>query len=100
MSEISTHLQFVAAPRCFAGKFVDRQQLKLIGGPPPSVEKVAAPPFGGNQHVLWSLAVCVAVKTGVAKNRAQQRAGDELVAIGGPNRCAPLPFVGRRSFGE
>ena len=93
MAEIRAHFQLVAAPPLPQRKFVYRQKLELIGGPRPGVEEVAAPPFGCDQHVFRALAVGVAVKSGVAKYRAQERAGTELVAVIGPDGCSSLPIV-------
>ena len=100
MGEICPRFQLVAAPPLFLRKFVDRQEFELIGCPPPGVEEVATPPFGGNEHVFGTLAVRIAVKPGVAKHRAQKRAGTELVAIGSPDPRAPLPFIRRGGLGN
>src|SRR5690242_21749401 len=91
MAEIRADFQLVPTPPLFQRQLVDRQKLELIGSPHPGIEEVAAPPFGSDQHVFRSLAVRVAVKPRVAKRRTQQRAGMELVAIGGPDGDAPLP---------
>src|SRR5438445_7209866 len=93
MGEIHPHFQLVAAPPLFQRKSIDRQEFKLIGGPRPGVEEVAVPPVGRDNHVAWPLAVRVAVKSRIAKYRAQQRAGLELVAVVGSDRDSSLPII-------
>src|SRR5438093_6156879 len=100
MGEIRAYFQLVTAPPLLQRKPVNRQEFKLIGVPCPGVEEIAAPPVGRNQHVAWPLAVRVAVKSGVAKYRAQQRAGVELVAVIGPDGYSALPIIRGRGLGH
>src|SRR5579872_2150691 len=100
MVEIRPYFQLVAAPPFFKWKCVDGHELELIGGPRPGVKRVAAPPFGCDDHIIGPLAMRIAVKSGVAERRAEKRAGAELIVVGSPDPRAPPPFVRRGGLGD
>src|SRR5260370_30322 len=95
MDNVSAELQVVATPPILVGKLDVLEQFLLVARPRPGVEEVAAPPVGRKQHVLRSLAMGVAGKSGVLEEGTEKRSGSELVMIVGAHGKASLPQVRR-----
>ena len=72
---IQADFQFVAAVPRFFRELERGSNLPLVAGPRPRIEKVAVPSIGSNQHVLGTLAMRMAIESGVTNNRIQQATG-------------------------
>src|SRR5271163_122540 len=79
---IHAHMDLVLPQPVFLRKLIARQQLELLASPGPPVEEISAPALRCNQHVIQTLAMCIAVEPRVLRNDAENRSGIQLVLIG------------------
>src|SRR5277367_2763280 len=88
-------MEFMLSQELYLLELVAGQQLGRLASPRPAVKEIPAPAFGGNQHVIQTLAMRVAVKLRVLRDHAQNRAGIKLVFVREPDRDSILIQVVR-----
>src|ERR1700688_3579165 len=79
----------------YVRKLKRRPNFQRVAISGPRIEEIAAPTIGSNLHVLGSLAVRMAVESGVAKHRVQESTRTQLVAVRNSDRYSGLSIVGR-----
>src|SRR6267142_2324907 len=64
------------------GELIRGQDFQLVGFTVPTIEVIAAPPFGRDFHVGGTLPAGITVEAGVPNHGVQQRSRIELIGIG------------------
>src|SRR5712664_1742786 len=81
MRDVRANFYFVAAEPLHRRELIQRRPFELVGLSVPGIKKVACPTVRSKQHVCESLAVCIAVKSRVAKPYPQKLVGSEVMKV-------------------